>query len=90
MLSRLAPQSENERLAVEAAGLDARRIYTCDELIAGDEIFFAATGITDGDVLRGVHFRKSGAATHSVVMRRRSGTIRFIHANHFFERKPRY
>jgi len=51
---------------------------------------FAATGITEGDVLKGVHFRKGGARTHSVVMRRSSGTIRFIHANHFFERKPKY
>jgi fructose-1,6-bisphosphatase II len=64
--------------------------YGLRELVGDGSVMFAATGITDGDVLRGVHFRKGGATTHSVVMRRTSGTIRFIHANHFFERKPRY
>jgi fructose-1,6-bisphosphatase II len=51
---------------------------------------FAATGITASDVLSGVRFRKGGARTHSVVMRQRSGTIRFIHSHHHFDRKPKY
>jgi fructose-1,6-bisphosphatase II len=59
-------------------------------LIGDGSVMFAATGITGGDILEGVYFRKGGARTHSVVMRQRSGTIRFIHASHFFDRKPKY
>jgi len=80
---------DEERIHTLTDGHPTRK-YGLRELVGDGSVMFAATGITDGDVLRGVHFRKSGAATHSVVMRRRSGTIRFIHANHFFERKPRY
>lgn len=82
MLSRLAPQSENERLAVEAAGLDARRIYTCDELIAGDEIFFVATGITDGVVLSGVSYQGDEGHTESLVLRCQTGSRRIIQSAH--------
>ena len=82
MLSRLAPQSENERLAVEAAGLDACRIYTCDELIAGDEIFFAATGITDGVVLSGVSYQGDEGHTESLVLRCQTGSRRVIQSAH--------
>ncbi len=91
MQCRLVPVNagDEERIQALAAG-SARRKYGLQDLVGDGSVMFAATGITEGDVLRGVHFRKGGAATHSVVMRRRSGTIRFIHANHFFERKPRY
>ncbi len=75
---------------VQATGNDPQRRYGLNDLVGDGSVMFAATGITEGDVLKGVHFKKGGARTHSVVMRRRSGTIRFIHANHFFERKPKY
>jgi len=82
MLARLAPQSEVERLAVEAAGLDARKIYTCDELIAGDEIFFAATGVTDGAVLSGVRYQGNEGHTESLVLRSQTGSRRIIQSAH--------
>ena len=80
---------DKQRIA-EITGNKPGRPYGLPELIGNGSVMFAATGITEGDVLKGVHFRKGGARTHSVVMRRSSGTIRFIHANHFFERKPKY
>ncbi len=91
MQCRLVPVlAGDEELIHKLTGGRASHKYGLQELVGDGSVMFAATGITDGDVLRGVHFRKGGAATHSVVMRRRSGTIRFIQANHFFERKPRY
>lgn len=79
---RLAPQNEAEREAVLGAGYDLNRILTQDELIEGDNCFFAATGITDGQLLRGVRFDSTGAHTQSLVMRSRSGTVRLIDAHH--------
>lgn len=83
-------QPEDEaRIQVLTAG-DPRRRLSIHDLAGDGSGMFAATGITDGDVLTGVHFRKGGAGTHSIVMRQQSGTIRFIHASHFFDRKPKY
>jgi len=82
MQTRLAPQSDNEMAAVLAAGLDLDRVLNQDDLIQGDNCFFAATGITDGQLLRGVRFDSLGARTQSLVMRSRSGTVRFIDARH--------
>ncbi len=79
---RLAPQNEAERETVLGAGYDLNRILTQDELIEGDNCFFAATGITDGQLLRGVRFDSTGAHTQSLVMRSRSGTVRLIDAHH--------
>lgn len=79
---RLAPQNEAEREAVLGAGYDLERILTQDELVEGDNCFFAATGITDGQLLRGVRFDSTGAHTQSLVMRSRSGTVRLIDAHH--------
>ena len=53
-----------------------------DRLVAGDDVFFSATGVTDGDMVGGVHFRAEGATTESLVMRSRSGTVRHVHATH--------
>jgi len=91
MQCRFAPLKDGDDARIQKLtdGHGTRK-YGLLEMVGDGSVMFAATGITDGDVLRGVHFRKGGATTHSVVMRRRSGTIRFIHANHFFERKPRY
>jgi fructose-1,6-bisphosphatase II len=79
---QLAPQSDTEREAVLTAGYDLDRILTNDDLIQGDNCFFAATGLTDGQLLRGVRFDARGARTQSLVMRSRSGTVRFIDARH--------
>ncbi len=69
MLGRLAPQSDSEREAVAAVGLDIKRILTSDELISGDQLFFAATGITDGPLLGGVLYHGDHAETQSLVLR---------------------
>jgi fructose-1,6-bisphosphatase II len=82
MQARLAPQSEAERTAVLAAGIDLDRVLTQDDLVQGDNCFFAATGLTDGHLLRGVRFDARGAHTQSLVMRSRSGTVRLIDASH--------
>jgi len=76
------PRDEAERSAALAAGYDLGRILTCDDLVAGDDVFFSATGVTDGDVLQGVRYRGRGATTESLVMRSRSGTVRRIVATH--------
>jgi fructose-1,6-bisphosphatase II len=82
MLGRLSPQSAEEREAVQAAGLDTRRILACNELVASQEIFFAATGITDGALLSGVHYHGDEAETESLVVRAETGTRRFIRAEY--------
>ncbi|HSC72073.1 MAG TPA: fructose-bisphosphatase class II, partial [Candidatus Methylomirabilis sp.] len=69
---------------------DVDRIYRIGDLAKSGDVMFAATGVTDGDLLRGVRFFGGGARTHSVVMRYRSGTVRFIEATHRFDRKPVY
>ncbi len=79
---RLAPQSDGERARVLAAGLDITRKLTHHDLAAGDDHFFAATGITQGDFLRGVRYTANGAITHSLVTRSHSGTWRTIEAHH--------
>ena len=82
MQAQLSPQSEAEAAAVEAAGFDVSRVLTQDDLVQGDNCFFAATGLTDGELLRGVRFDNHGARTQSLVMRSRSGTVRFVDARH--------
>jgi fructose-1,6-bisphosphatase II len=83
LLGRLWPRDESERSAALEAGYDLERILTRDDLVAGDDVFFSATGITDGDVLQGVRYPSAGGATtESLVTRSRSGTIRRIRATH--------
>jgi fructose-1,6-bisphosphatase II len=79
---RLAPQDDAEREAVLAAGFALDRVLGTDDLVQGDNCFFAATGITDGEVLKGVHYDRNGATTQSLVMRSKSGTVRLIDARH--------
>lgn len=79
---RLWPRDDQERLAAVGQGYDLERVLTTDDLVRGDNCFFAATGITDGELLRGVRFDGEGAATESLVMRSRSGTVRRIEARH--------
>ncbi len=83
-------ESEEERKAAIDAGLNWDHILTIDELVAGENIFFAATGITDGELLNGVRYFGGGAKTHSVVMRSKSGTVRFIEATHRWDKLMRY
>lgn len=80
------PRDEQERQAALQAGLDLDHVYSAEELVSGDDVFFAATGASSGDLLRGVRIFGGGAETHSLVMRSRSGTIRWIDAVHNFER----
>jgi fructose-1,6-bisphosphatase II len=68
---------------------DLDKVYSAEELAGGD-VMFAATGVTNGDFLKGVRFTGDGATTHSVVMRSRTGTIRYIDTTHHFTRKPNY
>lgn len=82
MLARLAPQSAHERAALAEAGLDARRILSCDDLVTGDQIFFVATGITDGLLLNGVSFSGDRASTNSLILRSETRTRRTIVAEH--------
>jgi fructose-1,6-bisphosphatase II len=83
LLGRLWPRDDAERAAALEAGYDLERVLSRDELVSGDDVFFSATGITDGDVLQGVRYPSAGGATtESLVMRSRSGTIRRIRATH--------
>ena len=70
------------RSAAVAAGFDLDRVLSTDDLVQGDNCFFSATGITDGNRLQGVHYDRLGATTQSLVMRSRSGTVRLIEARH--------
>ncbi len=87
--ARLWPRDEEERRFAAEMGYDLQRVLTADDLVRGDNIFFAATGITDGEILRGVRYTGEGARTHSIVMRSRSGTIRFIEAYHRWDKLMR-
>ncbi|KAA9162318.1 class II fructose-bisphosphatase [Amycolatopsis acidicola] len=79
---RLWPKDDAEREKALAAGHDLDRVLTTDDLVRGDNVFFCATGVTDGDLLRGVHYRAGGATTQSIVMRSKSGTVRLIDGYH--------
>jgi len=89
ILARLDPQSESEKENLLKAGYKLERVLNVDELIASDDIFFAATGISGGTFLRGVQFTGKGAVTHSLVMRGKTGTIRYIESHHSFEKLMR-
>ena len=82
LIGRLWPRDDAERAAAVAAGYDLDRVLGTDDLVAGDNCFFSATGITDGNLLQGVHYDRSGATTQSLVMRSRSGTVRLVEARH--------
>jgi fructose-1,6-bisphosphatase II len=83
LIGRLWPRDDEERTAAVDAGYDLSRVLTQDDLVQGDNAFFSATGVTDGDVLQGVRYSGArGASTESLVMRSRSGTVRRIHSRH--------
>ncbi len=82
MQGKLWPRDDAERAAAEADGYDLDAVLGIDDLVAGDNCFFAATGVTNGDLLRGVDFHSWGISTQSLVMRSRSGTVRLINTRH--------
>jgi fructose-1,6-bisphosphatase II len=88
--AKLWPQDEAEREKAIAAGHDLDRVLHTDDLVRGDNTFFAATGVTSGDLVRGVRYQGSGAYTQSIVMRSKSGTIRVIDSFHRLEKLRRY
>jgi fructose-1,6-bisphosphatase/sedoheptulose 1,7-bisphosphatase-like protein len=90
MQGRLKPRNDGEIERAKKMGIkDINKKFSIEELAAGD-VMFAATGVTDGDYLQGVHFFPGGATTQSVVMRSSTRTIRIINATHYFEHKPNY
>jgi fructose-1,6-bisphosphatase II len=88
--ARLWPRDDDERDKARAGGHDLDRVLTTDDLVKGDNCFFVATGVTSGDLLRGVRYRAGGAFTQSIVMRSKSGTIRVIDSWHRLEKLAQY
>jgi len=87
---RLWPADDDERQRAIDAGHDLDRVLYTDDLVSGDDCFFVATGITDGELMKGVRYRAGGASTHSLVMRSRSGTIRQIISEHKLSKLKAY
>lgn len=87
---QLAPQSEEELRRVEAAGHDLDRVFSTNDLVSSENCFFAATGVTNGDMLRGVSYRANGATTRSLVMRSKSGTVRYVESLHQLNKLQEY
>jgi len=86
---RLWPRNDDERALAQANNLDLAKVYHTQDLVRGENVFFAATGITPGEFLRGVAYYSGGAATHSVVMRSASGTVRYIESRHRWDKLMR-
>jgi fructose-1,6-bisphosphatase II len=86
MQGKLWPRNDEERQSLIDDGYDLDRVLTTDDLVGGRDVFFAATGVTTGALLRGVRYTRDGAITDSIVMRSRSGTVRRIEASHSFEK----
>lgn len=87
---KLWPRNDEERQAALDLGYDLEAVLTTDDLVSGDNCFFAATGITDGELLQGVRFDENGAITQSLVMRSKSGTVRMIDARHPLQKLAEY
>ena len=90
MFGRLWPRDDGERQAALDTGYDLDQVLAIDDLVRGDNVFFAATGVTDGELVRGVRFDGRGATTQSLSMRSKSGTVRLIEARHQFSKLNRY
>ena len=87
---RLWPRTDDERRTLLDEGFDLDTVLTTNDLVSGRDVFFAATGITDGSLLRGVRYWPDGATTYSIVMRSQSGTVRYVEAHHQFEKLERF
>lgn len=91
MQGRLWPENDEDiQRALNLGITDVHKLLTLNDLVNTDDIFFAATGITEGPLLKGVMYCSDGATTHTVVMRGKTGTVRFIEAKHCFAKKPKY
>ena len=86
ILARLDPQSYVEKEAINEAGIDIREVLTVHDLVRSDDCFFAATGISGGDFLRGVRYSARHAVTHSLVLRGKTGTLRYVESYHNMDR----
>jgi fructose-1,6-bisphosphatase II len=82
MQCKIWPRTEEEEARFRAEGVDLERVLSLPDLVRGENVFFAATGVTDGELLKGVHYRGATIETQSIVMRSKSGTIRSIDAIH--------
>lgn len=90
MLAQLAPRDDAERRKALEAGYDLNQVLTTEDLVSGENVFFCATGVTDGDLLKGVRYYPGGCTTHSIVMRSKSGTVRMIEAYHRLSKLNEY
>jgi fructose-1,6-bisphosphatase II len=86
MQGKLWPRNDEERRQLVDAGYDLDRVLTTDDLVSGQDVFVAATGVTTGALLRGIRYLPNGAITDSIVMRSRSGTVRRIEASHALDK----
>ena len=82
LLGRLWPRNDEERQAAVAQGYDLKKVLTTQDLVKGEHVYFVATGVSDGDLLKGVRYGSGGATSHSIVMRYESGTVRYIETQH--------
>jgi fructose-1,6-bisphosphatase II len=89
MQCRPWPRDDREREACQAQGFDLNKVYNIDDLVNCEDVFFSATGITDGELLKGVRYGRDGASTHSLIMRSYSGTVRWVEARHDFMKLSR-
>jgi len=88
---RLWPEDDTDVARARKLGItDVKKILTLDDLVKGEDVIFAATGITDGDFLKGVRYYGNIATTHTIVMRGTTGTVRFIDTRHRVDKKPKY
>ena len=85
---RLVPSNDEEIERCIKMGIDVNKVLYMEDLVKGDDAIFAATGVTDGELLRGVQFKGGYCETHSLVMRSKSGTIRFVEGRHSMKKKP--
>lgn len=83
---KLWPRNDEEAQQARDMGYDLNAVLRTEDLVKGEDVFFAATGITDGELLKGVRYYAGGASTHSLVMRARSGTVRFIDSRHRWDK----
>jgi fructose-1,6-bisphosphatase II len=86
MFAKFDPQGPKEKYALSEAGIDTRRVFTVADLVSSDDLYFAASGISGGTFLPGVRYTGTGAVTHSLTMRGKTGTVRNIEAHHSFDK----
>ena len=87
---RLVPSNDTEIERCHKMGIEIEKVLRMEDLVKGDDAIFAATGVTDGELLKGVQFKGAYGSTHSLVMRAKSGTVRFVEGRHSLQKKPHY